>query len=126
KMKYLNAPSEAIPFEAGHFDVITSFNSIDHVDDLDKTVSEITRCVKPGGLFLMITDIHRFPTVCEPQTTDWDIVDKFKENFTLLEEKHFEKTDRGLFASITQGNSFNHDDPAERYGILVAKFQRKG
>lgn len=38
KMRYVNAPSEQIPFEDGHFDVILSLNSLDHVDDLDKTI----------------------------------------------------------------------------------------
>ena len=41
KMTYVNAPAEEIPFEVNYFDVITSFNSLDHVDDIDKTIKEI-------------------------------------------------------------------------------------
>lgn len=124
KMTYLNAPSEAMPFADGHFDVIASFNSIDHVDDLDQTIREITRCLKQNGLFLLMVDIHRVPTICEPQTTDWNIVDRFKGAFTMLQEKHFEKSSNGAYASITEAKLFNHDDPTERYGILHAKLQK--
>jgi ubiquinone/menaquinone biosynthesis C-methylase UbiE len=34
-MTYVAARSEEIPFPEGYFDVVSSFNSLDHVDDLD-------------------------------------------------------------------------------------------
>lgn len=48
KMTYVKGGSEKIPFPDGHFDIVTSFNSLDHVDNLDATVAEITRVTAPG------------------------------------------------------------------------------
>lgn len=66
QMKYVNAGSEKIPFEDGYFDFVSSFNSLDHVDDLGQSIQEIMRVIKPGGYFLLISDIHSHPTICEP------------------------------------------------------------
>ena len=41
KMIYINSCVENIPFPNNYFDVISSFNSLDHVDDIDKTISQI-------------------------------------------------------------------------------------
>lgn len=62
KMNYVQAYSENIPFEKECFDMICSFNSLDHVEDLKQSVSEIKRVLKKGGLFLLIVDIHHYPT----------------------------------------------------------------
>ena len=35
------APSEAIPYPDGRFDIVTTFNSLDHVDDPRRTVAGI-------------------------------------------------------------------------------------
>src|SRR4029079_10710133 len=45
KMSYVAAPSEKIPFPDGHFDVVCSFNSLDHVDDIPTTINKIIRVV---------------------------------------------------------------------------------
>lgn len=66
KMTYVNSGSESIPFPDGYFDIVTSFNSLDHVDDLDKTVSEIARVTTSGGMLLIISDVNHVPTPTEP------------------------------------------------------------
>jgi len=68
KMSYVSAPSEAIPFADGYFDIVASFNSLDHVDDLDRTSAEIGRVTKPGGRFLLVVEINHPPTPTEPIT----------------------------------------------------------
>ena len=57
KMRYVDAGAESIPFPTAHFDAAFSFNSLDHVHDLGRAIAEIKRIVKPGGLFLLITEI---------------------------------------------------------------------
>ncbi len=48
-MEYVAAAAEEMPFDDASFDVITSFNSLDHVEDLDRTIAEIKRVLRPGG-----------------------------------------------------------------------------
>lgn len=125
KMQYVIANSEHIPFPNRYFDVVCSFNSLDHVDALENTILEIERVLKIGGLFLLITDLNHKPTVCEPISYSFDIIKMFPANFELLEERHFEKKANGMYESITENIPYNHEDKTERYGVLSAKFRKK-
>jgi ubiquinone/menaquinone biosynthesis C-methylase UbiE len=125
RMTYVAVPAEEIPFPDGHFDVVSSFNSLDHVDDLGRTIGEIARVVAPGGLFLLLVELNHASTICEPQAFSWEIVDKFSRWFEVLEEKHYEEADGGLYGSIREGRPFDHGDRSHRYGALSAKFARR-
>jgi ubiquinone/menaquinone biosynthesis C-methylase UbiE len=124
KMSYVAAPSEKIPFPDGHFDVVCSFNSLDHVDDLPTTINEIIRVLRPGGLFLLLTEVNHDPTDCEPQVFSWDIVKLFTPKLQLLTERHFERKTQGMYQSILQDITYDHANPEKRYGILSAKFMK--
>lgn len=126
KMKYVAASSELIPFEDNYFDVVSSFNSLDHVVDLDTAISEIKRVLKPGGLFLLLTDVNHEATAFEPQEFSWDIVQAFLPSFKILDEKHYEKKAGGMYRSIQQGIPYNHSDCSKRYGVLSVKFCKLG
>jgi ubiquinone/menaquinone biosynthesis C-methylase UbiE len=130
-MRYVNSGAEHIPFPTSAFDVVCSFNSLDHVENLDQVAAEISRVVSPGGLFLLLTDIHRHPTVLEPVAYSWDIVAKFLPALEVVEQSHFEysvKSAEGfgdIYQSLRQGVVFDHADTTERYGILSAKFRKR-
>jgi ubiquinone/menaquinone biosynthesis C-methylase UbiE len=124
QMSYVAASSDAIPFPQGHFDTVCSFNSLDHVDDLEGTIREIQRVTAEGGLFLLLTDVNHPPTVCEPVSFSWDIVDRFRQVFTLLQEEHYEKKAGGMYESLKRRVSYDHVNPQQRYGILSAMFEK--
>jgi ubiquinone/menaquinone biosynthesis C-methylase UbiE len=124
RMRYVASGAESIPFADGYFDVVCSFNSLDHVDDLDRVAAEIARVVKPGGLFLLITDVNHAPTLTEPLSFSWDIVNRFVPPLQLVEEKRFEKGEGGVYNSLRRAVPYDGADPRQRYGILSAKFQR--
>lgn len=48
-------PEQPLPFDDASFDVVTSFQVIEHVEDLDLYVSEARRMLRPGGRFIVIT-----------------------------------------------------------------------
>lgn len=123
KMKYVKAGSESIPFDDNYFDFVSSFNSLDHVDSLELSIKEIIRVVKPGGYFLLIADIHSYPTICEPSAFQWNIIDGFERDFTIIRENHYEGN--LMYTSIRKGVPFNHDDKSDRYGIITALLQKK-
>lgn len=126
RMKYVKAFSEAMPFPDGYFDVVSSMNSLDHVDDLDKTIGEIIRVTAPGGSFLLIVDVNHPATRCEPVTFSWDITGRFCPPMKLVDEKHYEKDDSlGIPGSIREAGCYDHDDPTERTGLLLARFEKQ-
>jgi len=123
KMSYVASGSETIPFPDEHFDVVCSFNSLDHVNDLNRTIAEIIRVVRPGGLFLLLTDVNHRPTPTEPIEFSWDIKDYFQPALEAIEERHYEKRG-GMYESIREGRIYDHDNPARRYGITSLKFRK--
>jgi SAM-dependent methyltransferase len=43
--------AEEIPFQSNLFDLVLAFSVMEHVEDLNKSLFEIVRVLKPGGLF---------------------------------------------------------------------------
>lgn len=55
KINYQKAYAENLPFESDSFDLVTCCDVLEHVDDVDKAISEIARVLKPGGVFVYDT-----------------------------------------------------------------------
>ncbi len=51
---------EALPYADGAFDAVVSVDVLEHVSDLDRVIAEVSRVLRPGGLFLFDT-INRNP-----------------------------------------------------------------
>lgn len=54
-VKYIKANAYQLPFEDKSFDVVTSMDFLEHVEEPLKVVNEISRVLKPGGLFIFHT-----------------------------------------------------------------------
>ena len=121
-MEYIATGSESIPFPDEYFDIVASFNSLDHVDNLDLTIQEIKRVLRPNGTFLLLSDVNHKPTICEPISFSWDIVDRFKDSFALVAEKHYEKSQEGIY--VKNSIPFDHSNKADRYGVISALFKK--
>ena len=123
KMKYVNAYSENIPFDKTHFDVVCSFNSLDHVEDVKQTCNEIKRVLKPQGIFLLIVDVHAYPTPTEPQSLKWDFVKTHFNDFEILSENHYKISKPGkIYANARNKISVGTNKP--KVGLLVAKLRK--
>jgi SAM-dependent methyltransferase len=125
KMTYVAASSDAIPFAADYFDVVCSFNSLDHVADVEKTIDEIKRVVCRGGIFLLVTEVNHNPTSTEPVKLPWSICDAFTDAFNLVGEKRFEIGNHDIHRQILIDDRFDETNRVDRPGILLAKFIRK-
>jgi 2-polyprenyl-3-methyl-5-hydroxy-6-metoxy-1,4-benzoquinol methylase len=55
----VNGAGESLPFATAQFDIIVCMDVLEHVQDPEKVVAEISRCLKPGGL-CQVTAINRF------------------------------------------------------------------
>jgi len=120
-MTYCNAPSEAIPYPDGHFDSVSTLNSLDHVDDVEATVREIKRVTSPTGRILLIVEIGHAPTPTEPHYLDERVLDLFAPEFEPVSVRSFGvRQDHNLYASLL------HDVPHEKGepGILCARLER--
>lgn len=125
RMTYCDSPIETAPFLDGHFDVVTSINSLDHVDDVDAAIDAIGRLTKPGGTFLLLVEVLHDPTVCEPHRFDWTLVDRFSSQFDLAYCRHAEGGGKSMRENL-EGPEYDANDPTPRGGVLAARFTRKG
>ncbi len=125
KMTYILSGSEHIPFPDNYFDIITSFNSLDHVDDLDATIEQIKLKLKQKGLFLLMTEVNHEPTPTEPIVFDFSVVSKFLPEFELRDERHYEKLSEAGTYGVDIFPPYDHNNLTQRYGILTAKFMKR-
>ncbi len=52
---FVHGYAESLPFASGSFSVIVCLDVLEHVADLPKTLSEISRVLAPGGIFIFDT-----------------------------------------------------------------------
>ena len=60
---------------------------MDHVADLQQSVDEIQRVIKPGGLLLLICDVNRKATITEPHSITPHLLKDYFQDMILQEEK---------------------------------------
>src|SRR5262249_48832851 len=126
RMKYVCAPSEKIPFENAHFDYVASFNSLDHVDDVDKTLSEIARVLKKRGSFLLITEINHPPTPTEPHTLTEELIERLASNFTPQSVRlNAIRSDHDIYTSLRENAPYQRNGDSRYPGLLSARLLRK-
>lgn len=125
KMEYVNALAEKIPFADGHFDIVTSINSLDHVDDPSAAMAEIARVLKQGGDFLLEVEIGHEPTPMEPITFWFDILDDLSDNFETLNSRAFEiNAEHQVHSAWTDGVPFD-ESKGKHAGVLIAHLRRR-
>ena len=72
---YVAAGVERLPFISGSFDVATSLNNFDHIDNTSRGLREVFRVLRPGGHFLIAVEVHAKPYRCEPRVLPWNFED---------------------------------------------------
>jgi ubiquinone/menaquinone biosynthesis C-methylase UbiE len=123
-MQYVDGPSEAMPFPDRSFDVVCSFNSLDHVSDVADTISEIKRVTRSGGAFLLLVEVNHPATPCEPHMLRPHIVDKFAPEFACVSCDVYKAAPGGLYESLELDERFPSASSTVEMGWLSAKFVR--
>lgn len=118
---YVEAGAERIPFSDGHFDIVAVFNALDHVDNVDAAIAEMTRVTRAGGIGLVIVEVNHKPTPTEPQSLEWDILDRFTGWEVVMERR------TGINAGHNVYGSWQDREPAdlEKPGIVGARLRKR-
>lgn len=124
KMEYLNAGAESIPLEDGACDAIFAFNALDHVEDVNKSIQEIKRCLKKGGIFLLIVEVNHKPTICEPHNlSPQNIIEAFSPHFEWQQLKVFKAQEgKGTYTTISSNTTFSNPLNCKELGWMSVKF----
>ena len=124
-MRYVCAPAEAIPFGDGYFDIVTSFNSLDHVQDPEKAAEELVRVLAPGGLLLLIVEVEHEATLTEPHRLRADCAGQLFPRAEVLWEARYRMDDKDMYGQIKRGDRFDGDVHGDAH-ILAAKLRKPG
>lgn len=119
KMRYVQGTAERIPFPDGHFQIVTSFNNLDHVQDVGKAIAEIKRVTAPGGTFLLITQVEHKPIATEPQNLPMTIASEFGPEFEIVSQGIGDVRDEDLYQSLREGNPIVPGRKAAVYARFV-------
>src|SRR5690554_5945827 len=90
-LKFQKMDGTQLPFDDNYFDVITSFETIEHTTAYDEMIKEFRRTTKQDGVIILSTPnfVINSPTgvVTNPfHTQEWDY-----EEFVKLLNRHFNK-----------------------------------
>lgn len=103
KINYLPGYGEDLPFHSGSFDVVLCCDVLEHVRDLPKVISEISRVLKTGGVFIYDTFNRTYFSkisiikvlqewkrwaIMPPDLHVWEMFIKPEEMKSLLSENH--------------------------------------
>jgi SAM-dependent methyltransferase len=123
-MDYIAASSEAIPLADASCDAVFSFNSLDHVEDVERSAAEIRRVLRPGGIFLLLVDVNHPPTDCEPhELTPGRLRDLFTDGFRRERFEILEPGESGLYVALKEGHVIADPDTRKR-GYASGMFVR--
>jgi SAM-dependent methyltransferase len=123
-MSYVAGTIENPPLPAGHFDVVASINSLDHVDDIERACRGLARVLAPGGILLILTELRHEVRAAEPQDFSWEVLELFPPQLQVVERRDLERTHDGLGASVRNPKPFDHANERPRPAVLVAKLRK--
>jgi 2-polyprenyl-6-hydroxyphenyl methylase/3-demethylubiquinone-9 3-methyltransferase len=117
KISYINGTGESLPFPDGMYNIVFCCDVLEHVQDLPKVISEISRVLKPGGVFLYDTFNRNFLSkfvaikvlqdwkrwaIMPPHLHEWKMFIKPKEIKLLLLQNHLNwKEHTGIMPDIS-------------------------
>ncbi len=125
-MDYIESYSENIPLANGTCDIVCSFNSLDHVKDVDASLKEIARVVKAKGLFLLIVEVNHPASDTEPHfISPRNILNNLGPAFMVRSLQVFEPKGHDIYGAIIQNHPFDDPENVNQPAVLAASFIRK-
>lgn len=100
EMEYIEANSEALPFEQGEFDIVSCFNALDHVENVEAAIAEAERVLAEGGDLLLIVEICHLPTLTEPHNLTLDVIEDFRHCTLVTKKVYAVNETHNLYGSI--------------------------
>lgn len=88
-LQYIQGSAAALPFEDNSFDVVVSFETIEHLTEQEAMMDELARVLRPEGL-LIISSPDKLEYTDVPQhENEYHVKELYRREFEALIEKRF-------------------------------------
>ncbi len=88
-LQFLTGATENIPTADKQFDVVVSFETLEHIADHEKMMTEIKRVLQPDGLLVISTPDKKNYSDKEGYKNPFHVKELYLEEFSALLHKHF-------------------------------------
>jgi len=110
KLKFLVGSAAKIPCADHSFDLVVSFETIEHHDQHEEMMSEIKRVLKPDGILLISSPDKKYYSDEPGYKNPYHVKELYKHEFEALLKKHFPSTHFYAQKSITGSVIFSLND----------------
>lgn len=87
--QFLTGAVENIPAAENQFDVVVSFETLEHTAEQEKMLSEIKRVLQPDGLLIISTPDKKNYTDKTGYKNPFHVKELYQEEFSSMLQKHF-------------------------------------
>jgi ubiquinone/menaquinone biosynthesis C-methylase UbiE len=91
-LNFVQGRVEKIPFEENSFDIVVSFETLEHTDQHDQMLSEVRRVLKQNGILVISTPDKLYYTDDRNYKNPFHIKELYKNEFISLISKYFKNT----------------------------------
>lgn len=100
---FIEGSAAALPFEDDKFDVVVSFETIEHHDRHEEMMLEIRRVLRPGGVLVISSPDRQHYSIARGYDNPFHVKELFLEEFVALVRRHFDNA--ALFVQrVTHGS----------------------
>src|SRR5437870_5680359 len=90
-LEFISGSITAVPIPENHsFDVIVCFEAIEHIEDQERLLGEVTRLLQPGGLFIVSTPNKVVYHDESEEENPFHVKELYFEEFQQLLARHFQ------------------------------------
>jgi SAM-dependent methyltransferase len=88
-LEFVEASAASLPFPDASFDVVVSFETIEHHDQHKEMLSEIRRVLRPGGLLVLSSPNKQYYSVEPGYSNPYHVKELFREELLALAGRYF-------------------------------------
>ena len=89
-LRFVQSDARNMEIASQSFDVVVSFETIEHFAEQEQFLLEVRRVLRPGGMFIVSTPDRDNYSIAEGSANPYHILELTYEEFAALISKHFE------------------------------------
>lgn len=89
-LKFIQASCIKLPFESDSFDIVISFETLEHLEQQKEMLSEFNRILKSNGLLIISTPDKKHYSDATGFVNEYHVKELYKEEFKSLLDSHWQ------------------------------------